>query len=69
MDLTRFWICFYIRNSFYKSISLIFHFPGPRLNYQIRQGPMRKYSRDSDNPGNGLQVDFPFLRGPLCKMN
>jgi hypothetical protein len=42
MDLTRFWNCFYRRNSFYKSIYLIFHFPGLRLNYQIRQGPHRK---------------------------
>jgi hypothetical protein len=42
MDLTRFWNCFYIRKSFYKSISLIFHFPGLRLNYQRRQGPLHK---------------------------
>jgi hypothetical protein len=56
MDLTRFWNCFYIRNSFYKSIYLIYHFPKPRLNYHIRQGLLRKYSRDSDLPRGGLRL-------------
>jgi hypothetical protein len=42
MDLTRFWNCFYISNLFYKSISMIFHFPRLRLNYQRRQGPLHK---------------------------
>jgi hypothetical protein len=63
MDLTRFWNCFYIRNSFYKSISLIFHYPGPRLKYQIRQGHLRKYSRDSGNSQTGWRVDFLKTQG------
>ena len=67
MDLTRFWNCFYIRNSFYKSIYLIYHFPKPRLNYHIRQGLPRKYSRDSDKPGNGLRVDIGKGQGLFKK--
>jgi hypothetical protein len=53
---------------FYKSISLIFYFPGLRLNYQRRQRPLHKYSQDSDNPGYGLWVVFSKGQGLLCKM-
>jgi hypothetical protein len=66
MDLTRFWNCFYIRNSFYKSFYLIFHFPELLLKYQIRQGPLRKYSRDSVF---GRRVYMLKVQGFFCNMH
>jgi hypothetical protein len=46
MDLTKFWNCFYIRNSFYKSIPLIFHLLDCAHDYIKGKGLNRKIPPD-----------------------